>query len=165
MRIGVFSDTHLQYPDENLEIILNEIFAQMDLILHAGDIVSKRVLDRLEESGVLAVCGNMDDYDISDAIPDRRIIAVEDKRIGLMHGWGSKDGVGKRIYAVFEGDMPDLIAHGHTHVPYWGEIKGVKMFNPGSASRNRYAELPTVGILTLTQGEFSAQLINLNRSR
>jgi len=48
MKIGVLSDTHMKAPDKVLNHILDEIFKDVDLILHAGDIVTSRVLDRLD---------------------------------------------------------------------------------------------------------------------
>ncbi len=161
MKIGVLSDTHLLKPDAALEYILEEVFAGAELILHAGDIVSGRVLDRLEEKGVLAVCGNMDDYDVADAVPQQRIIKAGGKRIGLIHGWGSKHGLEQRVISRFSDDMPDLIIHGHSHVPFWGEVAGVKVFNPGSASRNRHSGGTTVGILEIVAGEFRARFLEL----
>ena len=56
MKIGVLSDTHLKFPDSRLDHILQELFRAYDMILHAGDIVSGAVLERLEEKGVLDHC-------------------------------------------------------------------------------------------------------------
>ena len=153
MKIGVLSDTHLRSPDSTLEHILEDLFKDADMILHAGDIVTRRVLDRLEESGVIAVCGNMDDYGVADAIPQARIVRADDLRIGLIHGWGSKEGLEARIVARFAADNPDLIVYGHSHVPFWGRVKGVAMFNPGAASRNRGTGLGTVGIVEIRDGK------------
>ncbi len=161
MRIGVLSDTHMKSPDKVLDHILDNVFKDVDIILHAGDIVTAKVLDRLEERETLAVCGNMDDYEIVEAIPQVRIIEAEKKRIGLIHGWGSKQGLQERILSRFEECPPDLIVYGHSHVPFFGEVKGVLMFNPGSASHNIYFNECTVGILEILGSEFEAEIINL----
>jgi uncharacterized protein len=163
MKIGVMSDTHLRKPDAALEYILEKVFADVELILHAGDIVSRRVLDRLEEYGTLAVCGNMDDYEIADSAPLQRIVRVGGKRIGLIHGWGSKHGLEQRVISRFSDDMPELIIHGHSHIPFWGEVSGVKLFNPGSASQNRDSGSPTVGMLEIVDGAFQARIIEAPR--
>jgi len=163
MRIGVLSDTHLRSPDSALEHILGTLFADTDLILHAGDIVTRRVLDRLEESGVIAVCGNMDDYDVTEDLPQMRIIPAEGKRIGLIHGWGSKERLAERVVARFGDDKPDLIVFGHSHDPFWGKIGGVHVFNPGSAARNRYGGKSTVGLVEIHGDEFQARFIELER--
>ncbi|MGD9819699.1 MAG: metallophosphoesterase [Desulfomonilaceae bacterium] len=162
MKIGVLSDTHLRTPDKSLDYILDVIFADTDMILHAGDIVTRSVLMRLEERGVLAVCGNMDDYDVYDMAPQTRIINCESKKIALIHGWGSKEGLADRIIDRFAADAPDIIIHGHSHVPFWGEVKGVALFNPGSTSRNVFPKGRTVGVLEIFDGSVEASFIELD---
>lgn len=154
MKIGAMSDTHLREPDDVLERILTEIFADVDIILHAGDIVSHRVLDRLEESGVLAVCGNMDDHEISSAIPQARVVPAEGMRIGLVHGWGSRIGLAQRILERFEDPNLDLVVYGHSHEPFWGKVKGVSMFNPGSATRGG-----TIGLIEIVNGTMEGHFL------
>lgn len=165
MKIGVLSDTHLRTPDSTLEYILEQLFGDTEMILHAGDIVSRRVLDRLEESGVLAVCGNMDDYEVAAAIPQVRTIQAAGLRIGLIHGWGSKDGLAERIVARFSTDLPDVIVFGHSHVPFWGKVGGIHMFNPGSAHQGRYAGQGTVGVLEIADGTIEGRIVPLERRR
>ena len=161
MKIGVLSDTHIKAPDKVLNHILDDIFKDVNMILHAGDIVTSGVLDRLEERNVLAVCGNMDDYVIIETLPQIRTISAGTKRIGLIHGWGSKQGLQERILTRFEQDPPDLVVFGHSHVPFFGEVNGVLMFNPGSASHNIYFDECTVGILEILGSEFKAEIINI----
>ncbi len=163
MKIGVMSDTHLRSPDPTLEFILDDLFKDADVILHAGDIVTRRVLDRLDESGVIAVCGNMDDYGVADAIPQVRIIPANGIRIGLIHGWGSKEGLEARIAARFAAEVPDVIVYGHSHVPFFGKVKGVTMFNPGAASRNRDTGVGTVGVLDIRDGKIHGNHLPLQR--
>lgn len=162
MKIGVLSDTHLRTPDRSLEYILEELFSDTDMILHAGDIVTRRVLERLDERGVLAVCGNMDDYDVFDLAPQTRVLKVESKKIAIIHGWGAKDGLPQRIIERFTPESPDIIVYGHTHVPFWGEINGVMMFNPGSAYRNAFPTGRTVGLLEVNDDSMQASFIELD---
>lgn len=150
MKIGVMSDTHLKIPDASLQSIVENLLIDTEMILHAGDIVTREVLDYLEERGVLAVCGNMDDYDVGRAVPQTRIVKAAGKRIGLVHGWGSKDGLERRVLTRFEPENLDLIVYGHSHVPFWGRVNGTYMFNPGSAAHNRYGEHATVGIIEIS---------------
>lgn len=161
MKIGVLSDTHLRTPDATLEYILTDLFADADMILHAGDIVGRRVLDRLEKSKVIAVCGNMDDYDVAGVIPQVRIVPAGGKRIGLIHGWGSKEGLAQRILARFGEDRPDIIVYGHSHVPFSGTVDGTYVFNPGSASMNRYTGSATVGMLEIVEGRITGSILEL----
>ncbi len=162
MKIGVLSDTHLRTPDQNLDYILDKIFGEADLILHAGDIVTRTVLERLEERGALAVCGNMDDYDVFDLAPQTRILMAESRKIALIHGWGSKDGLAQRIVERFAADSPDIIIFGHTHMPFWGRVNDVMMFNPGSVSRNVFPRGRTVGLLEINGDSVEAGFIELD---
>jgi putative phosphoesterase len=162
MKIGVLSDTHMKGPDELLDRILDDIFQETDLILHAGDIVSLSVLQRLEEKKALAVCGNMDDFQVAGILPQTRIIEVESRQIGIVHGWGSKDGLRERILLRFERQSPDIIIYGHSHAPFWGEVGGVMMFNPGSASHNMFSDDCTVGILEIQNDRVDTEFIKVS---
>ena len=163
MKIGVLSDTHLSSPDPRLEYILEQLFRSDDMILHAGDIVSQRVLKRLEEKGVLAVCGNMDDYEVAEALPQKRIISVDGMRIALIHGWGGKQGLRERLLERLKSDNPDIVVYGHSHVAFWGEVNGTMMFNPGAAARNPYGEVGTVGRIEIVGRNVEAAFLPINK--
>ena len=163
MKIGVLSDTHLTTPDPRLEYILEELFRADDMILHAGDIVSGAVLERLEEKGVLAVCGNMDDSEVAATLPQKRIITIAGKRIGLIHGWGGRQGLRERLLARLKPDNPDIIVYGHSHVAFWGEVSGTMMFNPGAAARNPYGDAGTVGRIEIVDGNVETAFLPINK--
>ena len=161
MKIGVLSDTHLRTPDATLEHILTVLFADTDMILHAGDIVTGKVLERLEESGVLAVCGNMDDYEVAGYLPQIRIFRAGGKQIGLIHGWGSRNALAERILARFGDQRPDVVVFGHSHEPFWGKVDGTYMFNPGSATHNPYSGTGTVGILEINGENVEGRFLSI----
>jgi putative phosphoesterase len=163
MKIGVLSDTHLISPDPRLDYILEELFRADDMILHAGDIVSGAVLERLEEKGVLAVCGNMDDSEVAKALPQQRIISVAGKRIELIHGWGGRQGLRERLLARLKPDNPDIIVYGHSHIAFWGEVNGTMMFNPGAAARNPYGDVGTVGRIEIVDGNVETAFLPINK--
>ncbi|MFH1736698.1 MAG: metallophosphoesterase family protein, partial [Actinomycetota bacterium] len=61
MRIGVISDTHIPSVAGRLPERVFAEFRGVDMILHAGDIVTPSVLEALAKlSRIVAVCGNMD---------------------------------------------------------------------------------------------------------
>jgi putative phosphoesterase len=63
MLIGVISDTHIPERANTIPEIVFEIFKEVDLILHAGDLVSLEVRDQLEKiAPTICVQGNMDRY-------------------------------------------------------------------------------------------------------
>jgi putative phosphoesterase len=162
VKIGVLSDTHLQVPDRGLDFILDNLFAGTDLILHAGDVVSFRVLERLQERGAIVVCGNMDDWQILDAVPQIRVIEAEEKRIGLIHGWGAREGLERRVIARFPDPKPDLIVYGHSHIPFWGKKDGALLFNPGSANSGRYSGA-TVGLVEIVGDRIDGRILSVEQ--
>lgn len=147
--IGVLSDSHLRAPDPALAARLAQVFAGVDMILHAGDITNLTVLDMLEAPEVIAVAGNMDEAAVAQTLPDKRVVEVEGKRIGLIHGWGSPFGLAGRVAGAFSG--VDCVVFGHSHRPMNALVGGVLMFNPGSVSRGLVGS-GSVGLLTVDQG-------------
>lgn len=155
--IGVLSDTHLRGPAPELAARLARAFAGVDLILHAGDITNLTVLDMLEAPEVIAVAGNMDEPAVGQSLPVKRVVEVEDKRIGLIHGWGSPFGLSGRVAAAFS-DV-DCVVFGHSHRPMNAVTGGVLLFNPGSVARGLMGS-GTVGLLTVDQG-ISGTIVNI----
>ena len=63
-----------------------EIFENVDYIIHAGDLVELAVIDELEQiAPVLAVHGNMDGLEVTNAFPKLNSLKVFDWKIGVMH--------------------------------------------------------------------------------
>src|SRR4029077_13578595 len=61
VRIGLISDTHMPFAGRTMWDEVDVAFRDVELILHAGDIVHPAVLDRLEQiAPVLAARGNND---------------------------------------------------------------------------------------------------------
>lgn len=151
MRIGVVSDTHVTSFAEVPDRILVAL-AEVDLIIHAGDFVTKDVFDGLKRLGeVKAVWGNMDSNELKRILPEKELLLIEEKRIGITHGSGGPYGIEDRVSRMFK-DV-DVIIYGHSHQPR-NEIKeGVLFFNPGGA-RNSF------GILTVGK-EVKGEIINL----
>src|ERR1700730_2056889 len=84
-RIGVVADSHCPEFLDRLPARIFEVLQGVDLILHAGDIVSEETLVALRRlAPVEAVRG---DHDRTlTALPVSREITVEGKRIVLVHG-------------------------------------------------------------------------------
>ena len=151
MKIGVVSDTHAtsftQLPDQILRTL-----AEVDLIIHTGDFVARDVLDGLKRLGELkAVQGNMDSEELKRILPEKEILVIEGKRIGIIHGWGSPHGIDDRVGGMFE-DV-DIIVYGHSHYSQNEVKKGILFFNPGRAKNS-------FGILTIDR-EVRGEIINL----
>jgi len=151
MKIGVISDTHATSFDQLPDQILRTL-AEVDLIIHAGDFVARDVLDGLKRLGeVKAVAGNMDSEEVKRILPEKEILIIEGKRVGIIHGWGSPYGIDDRVGGMF--DDVDIIVYGHSHYSQNEMKKGILFFNPGQAKNS-------FGILTIGQ-EVSGEIINL----
>jgi uncharacterized protein len=144
-KIGVISDTHLTGPVPELTGLLAGPFRDTAAILHAGDITEIMVLDAFSGREVIAVCGNMDGPSVRDRLPLKRVWEAGKFRIGLMHGWGGKQGIEERIRLEFEG--VDCIVYGHTHLPASRREGGLYFFNPGSFSGTPAGRGRSVGVL------------------
>ncbi|HIQ05316.1 MAG TPA: metallophosphoesterase, partial [Anaerolineae bacterium] len=153
MRIGLIADTHVPEFTPYLPPTVHEIFTDVDLILHAGDITGQEVLDELSEiAPTLAVRG---DHDLLD-LPRKRVVEVEKCRIGLVHGdrprWKELPGTvwnllfGHRWFLApgfyvharrqFTGEEVDCVVCGHVHHPFISQVEGVLVVNPGSTYLN-----------------------------
>jgi putative phosphoesterase len=151
MRIGVLSDSHVASFDQLNNRIITAL-AEVDLIVHAGDFVAKDVLDGLKQlREVRAVRGNMDSDEIKEILPEKELLEIEGKKIGIIHGWGSPYGIDDRVGNVF--GRVGIIIFGHSHYPQNETKNGVLFFNPGQA-RNSF------GILTIG-AEVSGEIIKL----
>ena len=151
MKIGVISDTHAQTMEDIPWSIMNAL-EDVDLIIHAGDFTERAVLEGLREIGeVKAVHGNMDSGELKRMLPDKRIIDVDGKQIGLVHGSGGPWGIGERVRPLF-GDM-DIIIFGHSHLSFNEYIRGTLMFNPGRAR-------DSFGMVTIEK-EIEAEIIRV----
>lgn len=138
MKIGVLSDTHL-HSTEDLPQQIKQALSEVELIVHAGDFVMLEVLKKLRAMGeVKAVRGNMDSAEIRSLLPEKEMIVIKGKRIGIVHGAGAPWGIENRVREQF--DEVDIILYGHTHQAKNEVIGGVLFFNPGQA-RNSYGIL------------------------
>ena len=156
-RIGVVADSHCPEFLDRLPARIFEVLQGVDLILHAGDIVSEETLVALRRlAPVEAVRG---DHDRTlTALPVSREITVEGKRIVLVHGQRSHwleepitlvwtlslgyfrphRGLPRALRRRFPN--ADAIVYGHTHQARVETIDGVLLFNPGGVHQwNRAA--------------------------
>ena len=148
MKIGVISDTHLGKSNAGLKKLMDTLFSDAELILHAGDIVEPEVLEAFSGKELVAVHGNMDIAEIKKGLPDKRLLTVGRFKIGLTHGWGAPMGIEKKVRSVF--DDVDAIVFGHTHKPCNRIIDGVLFFNPGAYSGGMFrGGAGSVGVLTV----------------
>jgi uncharacterized protein len=77
-----------------------------ELILHGGDVVAASVLERLRElAPVEAVAGNMDEPELLAELPQRRVVELDEARIGMVHVPGPAAGRSERFPTVMRSSM------------------------------------------------------------
>jgi len=147
MRIGVISDTHgLLRPE------VFDVFAQVDHILHAGDVGPESILDELGViAPVTAVYGNTDGWALRNRLPQVATVELDGFTIVVTHG----DQLGSPTPEKLQAEFPDaeIIVFGHTHRPVLTLVDVVvTVMNPGGAGRRRFDLPASVGILELEPG-------------
>ena len=160
MLIGLISDTHI--PDRAKEIPekVFEAFSEVDLIMHAGDLTSPKVIDDLEQiAPVMAIQGNMDRAKGID-LPAAKVIEAEGLKIGIVHGevYPRAD-TQQLVYLAKELDA-DILISGHSHQPKIEQKDGVLLLNPGSPIVPRLADR-TVMILEINDREVDVEIIKI----
>ena len=160
MLIGLISDTHI--PDRAKEIPekVFEAFSEVDLIMHAGDLTSPKVIDDLEQiAPVMAIQGNMDRSKGID-LPAAKVIEAEGLKIGIVHGevYPRAD-TQQLVYLAKELDV-DILVSGHSHQPKIEQTDGVLLLNPGSPIVPRLADR-TVMILEINDREVDVEIIKI----
>ena len=158
IKVGVISDTHLTGHDDKVRKCIVEHFSDVDMILHAGDLVDLRVLEIFGGKEVKAVCGNMDNLAVKEKLPEYLLFEIKGFKFVLIHGWGSPWGIEERISAGFK-DL-NCIVYGHTHKPANHKKDNVLFFNPGSAVDRYFASSRTIGILEIDKS-IAGRIINI----
>ena len=158
MRIGVVSDTHSHFRSR-----LRDLFSDVEMILHAGDIGSTRVIQELERiAPVIAVHGNMDRDLLWEKYPSMRVLRLQDQNLLLVHrvSEGLRE-ITRRM--VTDSDEPiDVLIFGHTHRAECVKRDEVLHFNPGRGGMPRNYQAATAGIVTLEDGKVRGEILRLS---
>lgn len=162
MRIGVISDTHIPTITPEIPKAILEDFKEVDMVIHAGDLVDLSVLDKLRKSckDVRVVCGNMDPYEVQAKLPKKLLIKTAKHKIGVMHGFGPPANLIGLLKEEFKGEGCDLIIFGHSHCASSENKEGVMYFNPGSPVDKTFCEYNSYGIIEIN-GAIEAKIIKL----
>lgn len=159
MRVVVLADTHMRRDwDRSLPAPAWDVLAGADVILHAGDVIERWVLDELAEvAPVHAVLGN-NDRELVGSLPETLELELAGVRIGMIHDSGPAAGRARRLHRRFPDR--DVVVFGHSHIP-WNEpgVGDQLLFNPGSPTERRRQPHRTMGVLELHGGRvLSAQV-------
>lgn len=139
--VGLVSDTHGW-----LDPRLAGVFADVDLIIHAGDVGQPSVITELEAiAPTYTVKGNIDGGELR-FLPLSLMLEVNGRRIAALHIAGSPRKPNRNASVIIHRAVPDIIVVGHSHIPVVGRVASTLWINPGAAGRigfhtERYAAL------------------------
>ncbi len=151
IKIGILSDTHLIKINDHFQKLIDTCFADVSIILHAGDLTDLSVLSAFKGKEVHAVHGNMCHSAVLKSLPTKKIIEVNGVRIGLMHGMDYRHDV--EDYLIREFDDVDCIVSGHTHRPVCHVLYDILFINPGSfMGSGSYGAPGTYALLEIGDG-------------
>jgi uncharacterized protein len=162
-KILLMSDTHLG-PNQTLPPALLPHIEACDRIIHAGDLVSVELMNRLSALKPLtAAQGNMDCHELKLILPEIASLEVMGTKIGVIHGWGAPSGIVNRVLPKVQDMGFDVVIYGHSHFPDICGVGGILFVNPGSAVDRRAAPYCSVGVLEIGEdGAEDARIIQLD---
>lgn len=159
-RLALIADTHLDASSRHdlPEAVWTQI-AAADLVLHAGDVTTPDLLDRIAAiTPVVAVLGNNDVG--LDHLPERWVSTIDDVTIAMVHDSGAATGRQRRMRRWF----PDaaLVVFGHSHRPV-DEVgaEGQRLLNPGSPTQRRQSPAHTMATVVVDDGAVATRLIEV----
>ena len=142
MVVGLIADTHGLIREAALRALDG-----VDVILHAGDVGRRSVLDALAAlAPVHAVFGNVD-------LPDGTLQASIDRefegvRLHVSHGHEIGSPTPERLVERYDADV---IVYGHTHRALVKQVRSTLVINPGAAGPARFNLKPSIARLQLPE--------------
>ena len=132
--------------------------AGVELILHAGDVGGDEVLDELELiAPVMAVRGNTDAPD-NPRLHESIECSIGGIRLHVSHGHEVGSPTAARLIERYSADV---IVYGHTHRQLVTSVAGRLVVNPGAAGARRFKLEPSIGVLTISDGQATVEIVAL----
>jgi len=151
--VGLISDTHgLMRPE------IAQIFDGVDLIVHAGDVGGRGVLDTLRQiAPTEAVYGNIDDPN-DPSLARERTVPIGELTLHVSHGHELGRPTADLVLARYPGDV---LVFGHTHRAVVERQAGRLVVNPGAAGPRRFDVTPSVARLTVAGARIAVEIVPL----
>jgi putative phosphoesterase len=128
-----------------------------ELIVHAGDVGERKILEELRElAPVAAVRGNVDTADWARTLPLTAVADAGRVQIYVLHDVKALD-----LDPVAAGFQ--IVVSGHSHNFGRSERSGVLYINPGSAGPRRFQLPITVARLDLGQTPWGLEFVDLEK--
>jgi uncharacterized protein len=152
--VGLISDTHGLVRSD-----VATIFADVDLILHAGDVGGKAVLEALRAiAPTEAVYGNVDDAH-DPSLARERVVAIGGITIHVSHGHELGRPTAELVLARYPGEV---LVFGHTHRAVVLEREQRLCVNPGAAGPRRFDVRPSIARLIIESGRPRVEIVALD---
>lgn len=136
-RIGVLSDTHGKLREEVVKILRG-----CDVILHAGDINTPKVMESLQEIAPLYIVRGNADKEWAEGLPESLTEEICGLRVFMVHN---------KKYLPKEIGNFDLMVFGHSH-KYEERREGNCLFlNPGSCGPRRFSQPVTMAVVEVEE--------------
>ena len=158
LRVGLIADTHMPGTIASLWPQVYRGFAEVDCILHAGDLHVADVIDELETMAPTFVCTGNGDLDVQhNRLKDLWLGDLAGIPVGLIHRFptprrADAQRLQKKIDQHFGGADPRVVIYGHTHLAELHQVDGRTYINPGSPTlpNNQSTRHGTVGFMEIT---------------
>ena len=161
MKVAVLADTHLPRGSRRLPAECVVLLEAADLILHAGDFVTADVLRELEGyAPVEAVCGNNDEPELVQLLPERRVVEIAGRRMGMVHDAGPRRGREARLARMFPGC--DAVVYAHSHIAEAFREGAMWILNPGSPTERRRSPSRSMIWLEASLRTFRPQVVTFS---
>jgi uncharacterized protein len=177
--VGLISDTHMPQRWPEMPTAVFQIFSDVSLIFHAGDVGELWVLDELSQiAPVIAVHGNDDTAVSQRELPYQQIVTINRQRLLIWHSHYANhvdEQHARRNNSLREGCLRSIsraksagakfVLFGHWHLPLIFEQDGIVAVNAGAiASGNAFRQqtVQTVALLfVLKNGRFHITHVDL----
>jgi len=147
--LALVSDTHGLLRDS-----VTEALQRSDLIVHAGDVGPRSLLQRLETiAPVVAVRGNVDNE--LACLPPTELICVNEQLVYILHDLSQLD-LDPAIAGVA------MVVSGHSHQPKIDRRRGVLYVNPGSIGPRRFSLPVSFAKVACEEREFVVKFVHLD---
>jgi len=158
MLISVLADTHIKAPGKDLPEKAYELIRASDAVIHAGDLTTRIILERLEKvtPAVYAVLGN-NDHGVK--LPLHLNLEFGGVKIGVIHDSGARDGRRRRMRKQFP--EARIVIYGHSHIPDCSDAEELLLLNPGSPTDKRRQPEHTMALIRINDGKFVAEIVTL----
>ncbi|MCB1693715.1 MAG: metallophosphoesterase family protein [Pseudomonadales bacterium] len=146
-----------------------EAFAGVDAVLHAGDLHTLEIVDRLCEIAPTWVStGNGDVGIVDKRLADTWTIDFDELRVGMIHrlpspARKSAEHLTGYVERHFGDTSHHVVIYGHTHLESIHRVEDTVYINPGSPTlpQNQSLRLGTIATLEIVGSEMTATVLQL----